>query len=74
MRNHAGKRNPNAVLTPLLVREIRNLRSAGWSYGNIVKHLEGNVTRSCVQKVCNGSTWKQSTRSKRKRRLIGKVA
>jgi len=55
--NHRGKRNPNAVLTPLLVREIRRLNGLGFGYLWLARWL--GVTKSCVQKVCNGSTWKR---------------
>ena len=55
--NHRGTHNPNAVLTPLLVSEIRRLNSFGFGYTWLSRWL--GVTKSCVQKVCNGSTWKK---------------
>ncbi len=54
--NHKGKRNPNAVLTPTLVAEIRRLNDLGFGYTWLARWL--GVTKSCVQKVCNGTTWK----------------
>lgn len=54
--NHKGKRNPNAVLTPRLVVEIRRLNSHGFGYLWLSRWL--GVTKSCVQKVCNGTTWR----------------
>lgn len=53
--NHAGEKNPNAVLTKRLVYEIRRLNRSGFGYGWIATWL--GVTKSCVQKVCNGTTW-----------------
>jgi hypothetical protein len=55
--NHKGKRNPNAVLTPQLVREIRRMHASGFGYKWLADWL--GVTKSCVQKVCNGTTWKR---------------
>ncbi len=53
--NNRGKRNPNAVLTPLLVREIRRLNGFGFGYLWLARWL--GVTKSCTQKVCTGRTW-----------------
>jgi hypothetical protein len=53
--NHSGEKNPNSVLTKRLVFEIRRLHSMGFGYGWMATWL--GVTKSCVQKVCNGSTW-----------------
>jgi hypothetical protein len=54
--DHRGSNNPNAVLTPALVAEMRRLHSFGYGYGWLAAWL--GVTKSCVQKVCNGSTWR----------------
>ena len=50
-----GTSNPNAVLTVRLVREARRLRGRGWSLGQIALRLK--VSKSCVQKICEGRTW-----------------
>lgn len=55
--NRKGSKNPNAVLTQNLVREIRRLNDLGFGYTWLSRWL--GVTKSCVQKVCNGSTWKK---------------
>lgn len=56
-RDHRGQRNPNAVLTPRLVREARRLHAAGFGYLWISRWL--GVTKSCVQAVMTGRTWKR---------------
>lgn len=53
--NHRGVHNPNAVLTRKLVVEIRRLNANGFGYLWLSRWL--GVTKSCVQKVCNRSTW-----------------
>jgi len=59
-RNHRGARNPNAVLTPLLVAEARRLHASGFGYGFVAKWL--GVTKSCTQALLTGRTWKKSNR------------
>lgn len=56
--DRSGKKNPNAVLTPALVREIRRLNDLGFGYQWLANWL--GVTKSCVQKVCNGTTWSKN--------------
>lgn len=56
MRNHRGQKNPNAVLTPRLVREMRRYHRAGFGYGWIARWL--GVSKSCVQAVLTGRTWR----------------
>lgn len=56
-RDHRGARNPNAVLTPLLVREARRLHAAGFGYGFVARWL--GVTKSCTQALLTGRTWKK---------------
>lgn len=51
-----GTRNPNAVLTTLLVSEMKKLHAQGFGYGWLAQWL--GVTKSCVQKVITGRTWK----------------
>lgn len=62
-----GARNPNHVLTPRLVAEVRRLHKLGFGYGYVAKWV--GVTKSCVQKVLNGSTWK-TKRAKRPRGTV----
>lgn len=54
--NHKGERNPNSVLTKQLVREMKRMRALGFSLGWLANWL--GVTKSCVQKVCDGTTWR----------------
>lgn len=54
-RDHRGARNPNAILTPLLVAEIRRYSAAGFGYGWIARWLD--ISKSCVQAVVTGRTW-----------------
>lgn len=56
---HKGERNPNAVLTNRLARRIRELNALGFGYGWIAQWL--GVSKSCVQKVCNGKAWRAYT-------------
>lgn len=51
-----GTSNPNAALTPRLVVEIRRMRSLGYSLGFLAAWLD--VSKSCVQHVCDGSRWR----------------
>lgn len=62
MTDHRGARNPNAVLTPTLVAEMKKLHAAGYGYGWLASWL--GVTKSCVQKVLTGRTWSAKTRRK----------
>lgn len=50
-----GTRNPNALLTPLLVREVRLLHRAGFGYLWIARWL--GVSKSCVRRVIKRQTW-----------------
>jgi hypothetical protein len=52
-----GARNPNAVLTPALVREVRRLNDLGFGYLWLARWV--GVSKSCIQKVCNGKHWKR---------------
>jgi hypothetical protein len=60
IRDHRGARNPNAVLTPRLVAEARRLHASGFGYGFVAAWL--GVTKSCVQALVTGRTWKTSGR------------
>lgn len=63
--NRRGSRNPNAVLTPRLVAEMRRLHRLGFGYGWLARWL--GVTKSCAQKVLTGRTWSaERTRSPRR--------
>lgn len=62
MRDHRGGKNPNAVLTPRLVAELRRLHEAGFGYGWIARWL--GVSKSCVQAVLTGRTWRTTSRKK----------
>lgn len=72
--SHRGSSNPNASLTERLVREVVRLHGLGFGYQRIADHLD--VSKSCVQKVLTGRTWRHVTRkrrpvvSKRMRRLF----
>ena len=61
-RNHRGARNPNAVLTPRLVEEIRRYHAVGFGYGWIAVWLD--VSKSCVQAVLTGRTWRSKRRAR----------
>jgi len=50
-----GAKNPNAVLTPALVAEMKRLHAAGFGYGYVAKWI--GVTKSCAQKVLTRRTW-----------------
>ena len=63
--NHRGQKNPNAVLTPLLVAELKRMHKLGFGYGWLANWL--GVTKSCVQKVLTGRTW-----SAKKKRSVKK--
>ncbi len=52
-----GSKNPNAVLTPQLVREVRRLNDLGFGYLWLARWI--GVSKSCIQKVCNGKHWKR---------------
>lgn len=65
MRDHRGAKNPNAVLTPLLVAEARRLHAASFGYGFIARWI--GVSKSCVQAVLTGRTW-SAKNEKRTRR------
>lgn len=58
MSYNQGVRNPNAALTPALVREIRRMRRLGFSLGWLATWLD--VSKSCVQHVCDGSRWRRT--------------
>lgn len=60
--NHKGARNPNAVLTAVLVAEMRHMHKLGFGYGWLANWL--GVSKSCVQKVLKGRTW--STKAKKR--------
>lgn len=64
MRDHRGSKNPNAVLTPLLVEEVRRLHQLGFGYGWIAGWL--NVSKSCIQGILTGRTWKSSNKLTRR--------
>jgi hypothetical protein len=53
--NHKGSKNPNAVLTPALVKEMRRLHGLGFGYTWLARWL--NVSKSCVARVITGQTW-----------------
>jgi hypothetical protein len=55
-----GSRNPNAVLTPVLVAEMKRMHAIGFGYGWIATWF--SVTKSCAQKVLTGRTWKAKKR------------
>lgn len=63
-RDHRGANNPNAVLTPLLVGEVRRLHEVGFGYGFIATWLD--VTKSCVQAVVTGRTWRRPGQPRRR--------
>lgn len=50
-----GSKNPNAVLTPALVAEMKRLHAAGFGYGYVAKWI--GVSKSCAQKVLTKRTW-----------------
>lgn len=58
MSYHGGVSNPNAVLTPQLVREIRRLHALGFGYGWLARWL--GISKSGVRRVCKGQVWKRS--------------
>lgn len=71
-RDHRGTRNPNAVLTPALVAEARRLHDAKFGYGFIARWF--GVSKSCIQALLTGRTWRSKTRPGRttKRRAISR--
>lgn len=54
--NHRGTKNPNAVLTSTLVAEMKRMHALGFGYGWLATWL--GVSKSCVQKVLTGRTWR----------------
>ncbi len=64
MRDHHGSKNPNAILTPLLVKEVRRLHRLGFGYGWIASWL--SVSKSCIQGILTGRTWKASKKRTRR--------
>ena len=54
-------KNPNAVLTPTLVVELKRMHALGFGYGWLADWL--GVTKSCVQKVLTGRTWRARRRA-----------
>ena len=55
MQHHNG----NAKLTPQRVREMRQLRSEGWSYPKLAR--EFGVGENQVAKICKGTAWAHVT-------------
>jgi hypothetical protein len=55
MTSRRGSRNPNAALTPRLVREVRRMHANGFGYGFIATWF--SVTKSCIQKIITNRTW-----------------
>lgn len=53
--NHKGSKNPNAVLTPALVKEMRRLHELGFGYTWLARWL--GVSKSCVARVITKQTW-----------------
>lgn len=62
--DHRGQKNPNAVLTPLLVVEMRRMHKLGFGYGWIANWV--GVSKSCVQKVLTGRTWNRPAAERKK--------
>jgi len=50
-----GERNPNAKLTADKVRELRRLRSEGWTYRRLATRY--GMTRSPITNAAKGETW-----------------
>lgn len=55
--DRGGSKNPNAVLTPALVEEVRRLNELGFGYLWLSRWV--GVSKSCIQKVCNGKRWRR---------------
>lgn len=56
-RSTHGEKNPQAKLTEERVREIRELRSKGWTYYALAKKYE--MTMSPIRDVCKGYGWRR---------------
>jgi len=50
-----GEENIAALLTPELVRKMRQLRKDGWSYRQLA--FEFDVDEKHAWRICNGQAW-----------------
>jgi len=50
-----GEENFAALLTPELVRKMRQLRKDGWSYRQLA--FEFDVDEKHAWRICNGQAW-----------------
>jgi hypothetical protein len=54
-RFKAGEHNFSAVLTPELVRRLRQLRAEGWTYTQLSD--EFGIDRKHAWRICHGLVW-----------------
>ena len=55
MRFQQGEENIAAILTPELVRRLRELRATGWSYARLADEFD--VDRKHAWRICHGIAW-----------------
>jgi hypothetical protein len=58
-RPPCGEQHPHAVLTEVVVREIRRLRVEGYSLGQIADSV--GISRGYVSKIVNRQAWAHLT-------------
>lgn len=53
-----GAKNPGAKLTEDQVRQVRAWAARGMPYSQIVRALEGKITKAAVSLIVNRRVWK----------------